>query len=309
MTGEDDPDDPHSLAAASKRWRLITLAAGPAMNFLGALVIFFLAYLLFATRPMMYQYRVEEVNVGSTAEKIGLRAGDAIKSIDGRAMLQRIEYSSATEPRELSHQVLRDAVLASEGREIEVVVLRPQDATQRANESEVTLHATVPGGLNREAPLGIRLSYQLLQVERVPYTVGEAASRAVADIGRIVNTIISLPTEIARRGMSLEQARPVSVIGMTQMGVSMIQHSDVEGYFSFVWFAGFISFALGMTNLLPLPALDGGRIVFVLIEWIRGKRIDPKAQQWVHGMGFAVLIGLSLLIMFLDIVRPIVPTR
>lgn len=309
MTGEDDPNDPRSLAAAPKRWRLITLAAGPLMNFIGAFVIFVLAYLLFAVRPVQYQYRVTEVNAGSAAEQIGLRAGDAIQSIDGRSMLQRIEYGAAIEPASPNHAVLREAVLAAEGREITVVVLRPANAERMANESEVTLRAAVPASLNVEAPLGIRLAYQMLKAERIPYTIGESVSRGAADFGRIVNTIITLPTEIARRGMTLEQARPVSVIGMTQMGVSLIENREVEGYFSFVWFAGFISFALGLTNLLPLPALDGGRIVFVLIEWIRGKPIDPQRQQWVHGIGFALLLGLSVLIMLLDIVRPIVPMR
>jgi regulator of sigma E protease len=309
MTGEDDPNDPRSLAAAPKRWRLITLAAGPLMNFIGAFVIFVLAYLLFAVRPVQYQYRVTEVNADSAAEQIGLRAGDAIQSIDGRSMLQRIEYGAAIEPASPNHAVLRESVLAAQGREITVVVLRPENAERMANESEVTLRAAVPASLNVEAPLGIRLAYQMLKAERIPYTIGESVSRGAADFGRIVNTIITLPTEIARRGMTLEQARPVSVIGMTQMGVSLIENREVEGYFSFVWFAGFISFALGLTNLLPLPALDGGRIVFVLIEWIRGKPIDPQRQQWVHGIGFALLLGLSVLIMLLDIVRPIVPMR
>lgn len=309
MAGEDDPADPRSLAAAPKRWRLITLAAGPFMNFIGAFVIFVLAYLFFAVRPVQYQYRVMEVNAGSAAEQIGIRAGDAIVSVDGRPMLQRIEYSAGDEATVPSHGVLRESVLAAQGRAIEIVVRRPDGAADDATAAaqEVTLRATVPANLNREAPLGIRLAYEVLQSERVPYGLGEALGRASADFGRIVETIVTLPTEMARRNMTLEQARPVSVIGMTQMGVSLIQNREVEGYFSFVWFAGFISFALGLTNLLPLPALDGGRIVFVLIEWIRGKPVDPRRQQWVHGIGFALLLGLSMLIMLLDIVRPVVP--
>jgi regulator of sigma E protease len=309
MTGEDDPNDPRSLAAAPKRWRLITLAAGPFMNFIGAFVIFALAYLLFFVRPVKYQYRIMEVNPGSAAEVIGLRAGDAVQSVNGAPMVQRITYENAEQPPTPSHTVLRDAVLAAEGRAIEVVVLRPQNAETFDDAQSVTLRATVPQGLDRKAPLGIRLAYEMLESQRVPYTFGEAVSRAAADFSRIVQTIVNLPTEIAQRGMTLEQARPVSVIGMTQMGVSLIQNRDVEGYFQFVWFAGFISFALGLTNLLPLPALDGGRIVFVLIEWVRGKPVDPQRQQWVHGIGFALLLGLSLLIMVLDVVRPIVPMR
>jgi len=309
MTGEDDPGDPRSLAAAPKRWRLITLAAGPFMNFIGAFVIFALAYLLFFVRPVKYQYRIMEVDPGGAAAAIGLRAGDAIQSVDGVPMVQRIVYDADSTPASPSHTVLRDAALAAQGRDIEIVVLRPENAESLVGGQPVTLRAPMPQNLNPQAPLGIRLAYEMLESQRVPYTLGEAVGRAASDFGRIVATIVNLPAEIAQRGMTLEQARPVSVIGMTQMGVNLIQNREVEGYFQFVWFAGFISFALGLTNLLPLPALDGGRIVFVLIEWIRGKPIDPQRQQWVHGIGFALLLGLSLLIMVLDVVRPIVPMR
>lgn len=310
MTGEDDPEDPKSLAAAPKRWRLITLLAGPGMNFIGAFVIFFAAYLIFATRPVEYQYRIMDVNPGSAADQIGLKAGDAVLSVDGQPMVQTATYATPNAERKFSHSPLRLAALAAEGKPVVVEVLRPANpADTKSAATRVTLRGTMPTGLNPEAPLGIQLAYEVTRAERVPYGIGEAAGRASGDFGRIVNTIITLPAEIARRGLPLEQARPVSVIGMTQMGVTLIQNRDIEGLFPFVWFAGFISFALGMTNLLPLPALDGGRVVFVLIEWIRGRRVDPVRQQWVHGLGFMVLIGLSMLIMFLDIVRPVIPTR
>lgn len=310
MTGEDDPSDPHSLAAAPKRWRLITLAAGPIMNFIGAFVIFALAYMLFATRPVEYQYRILEVNPGSAAEAVGIKPGDAVLSVNTQPMVQRAVYEGPEQQRAFNHSPLREASLAAAGKPATFVVSRPSDpANLKSAAEQITLNATMPEGLNPEAPLGVRLAYEVVKAERVPYSVPQALGRAGSDFARIVTTIATLPAEIARRGMSWEQARPVSVIGMTQMGVTLIENREVEGYFPFVWFAGFISFALGMTNLLPLPALDGGRIVFVLIEWIRGKRVDPVRQQWVHGLGFMVLIGLSVLVMILDVVRPVIPSR
>jgi regulator of sigma E protease len=65
--------------------------------------------------------------------------------------------------------------------------------------------------------------------------------------------------------------------------------------------------ALGFTNLLPIPALDGGRIMFVLIEAIRGRRIEPEREGMVHLVGMLLLLGLIVLITIQDIVNPIIP--
>lgn len=94
-------------------------------------------------------------------------------------------------------------------------------------------------------------------------------------------------------------------IGITNIGVAMLEERDTQGLFPFIRFAGFISILVGLTNLLPIPALDGGRILFVLIEALRGRRIDPLRERWVHGVGMALLLTLSLAILILDIVAPI----
>lgn len=308
MTGEDDPNDPKSLAAAPKRWRLITLFAGPFMNFIGAFLIFISAHLFFFTRPTDYQYRIQSVLDGSVAQQVGIKPGDVVLSVDDKSMIQTLDYTAADDRPLMTNQPLREGVLAAENREIVVRVARPADPTDlKSPTTDVELRAKLPNGLNREAPLGVSLALQVTKAERVNLGLVESVRRATADFGRIISSIINLPAELSRRNVPLEQARPVSVVGITRMGVSLIQDRDVQGIFPFVYFAGFISFALGMTNLLPLPALDGGRIVFVLIEWIRGKRIDPVRQQWVHGIGLIMLMGLSLLMMVLDVVKPVTP--
>lgn len=71
--------------------------------------------------------------------------------------------------------------------------------------------------------------------------------------------------------------------------------------------AGFISVALGLTNLLPIPALDGGRILFVLIEALRGRRIEPQREGMVHLVGMLMLLGLMAFLIFQDIANPIIP--
>ncbi len=96
-------------------------------------------------------------------------------------------------------------------------------------------------------------------------------------------------------------ARPVSVVGITSIGVSLLE----QGAFPFIRFAGLLSMLIGITNLLPMPALDGGRILFILIEWVRGRRIDPQREQWVHGIGMIFLLALSAIIIVFDILNPV----
>jgi regulator of sigma E protease len=75
--------------------------------------------------------------------------------------------------------------------------------------------------------------------------------------------------------------------------------------FPILQLAGFLSVAIGLTNLLPLPALDGGRLVFVILEAIRRRRIDPKKETIVHLVGMALLLTLMLVITLQDILNPI----
>lgn len=68
---------------------------------------------------------------------------------------------------------------------------------------------------------------------------------------------------------------------------------------------GFISAALGLTNLLPLPGLDGGRIAFLIVEAVRGRRVDPEKEALVHMVGMALLIGAMVLVTYQDLVSPL----
>ena len=74
-----------------------------------------------------------------------------------------------------------------------------------------------------------------------------------------------------------------------------------------VWFTAVLSTALAVTNLLPLPALDGGRILFIIIEAIRGKRVAPEKEGAIHFIGLALLVTLMLVISYYDISNPIPP--
>ena len=80
-----------------------------------------------------------------------------------------------------------------------------------------------------------------------------------------------------------------------------------QGPYDFIRFAAILSLLIGVSNLLPFPALDGGRLAFIVVEWVRGKRVDPRREQWVHAAGMAFLLCTFVLIAALDIMAPAIP--
>jgi regulator of sigma E protease len=300
MTGEEDPTDSKSFAAQPKRWRFLTLVAGPGMNFLAAILILFCTYQFFAFRIFEARYVVAKVNSGEVAAQMGMQEGDIILSANGVDMYQRPDPKGDGQ---VTTAALREQSLASRGKTLTVQVLRRDPQTREAH--TVELKGAMPAGINSAAPLGITLDFEILKAVHEPYTFARAISDTVNDVGNTLSAMVNVPLDLIRGRLTLEQARPVGPVGITTIGVAMLRQIPVVGPFPFLRLAGLISLILGLTNLLPIPALDGGRILFVLIEWIRGRRVDPMREQWVHGIGMIVLLALSAVILVIDIVNPI----
>jgi len=140
------------------------------------------------------------------------------------------------------------------------------------------------------------------------YSLPRAVAASVSDLVQVAKTTLQLPAMLIRGSISSQEARPTSVVGITQVMTFSLQQS-IEWRLAFpaLQTASLISLALGLTNLLPLPALDGGRILFVLIEAIRGRRVPPEREAVIHFIGMVVLVGLMLLVMLQDVFDPIIP--
>ncbi len=304
MTGEELPDDPRSFAAQPKRWRLITLFGGPLMNFIGAFFILVFAYSFLAMVPTEYRYRIASVTEGAPGATIGMQPGDIVISANGIDLLQRVQNTENVN-QSLNTNALRQQAQASIGKTMTLVVSRLDPANPTASRKEVTLSGAIPANANPDAPLGISIGSNVLKSERLVLNPIQAVSLATDDMMSTLVGMVRAPIEMARQKVPLEQARPVGPLGITKIGVDLVSERAEQGWFPFVRFAGFLSLALGFTNLLPIPALDGGRILFIFIEWIRGRRVDPRREQWVHAVGMVMLLGLSVIIVVLDIVKPI----
>ncbi len=276
MAGEDDPQIERSLASKSAATRLLVLSAGSVMNFILPFLLLSIALMLphdVATGRVV----VEEVAPNSPADAARIKAGDTIISINGKKVASTLDLSRY--------------IQLNLGNEI-AMELERSDATS----AEVTL---VPRWRPppEEGAIGVsvRTLDLTMQNQSQPFwrAIPLGVTRAMETIVLFKNGILSLFVGTA----STDIAGPVGIIQMTgevaQAGISPLLE-----------FTAFLSLNLAILNILPLPALDGGRIAFVLLEVVRrGKRISPKREGLVHLVGFIMLMALILAITFQDIVR------
>jgi regulator of sigma E protease len=121
-----------------------------------------------------------------------------------------------------------------------------------------------------------------------------------------IKLIITLPVQVIRGLIPADLARPVGPVGVGRLVGDAVQYSlDTGWWFPVMQMMGTLSVALAVTNLLPLPALDGGRILFVIVEGIRGRRVDPAKEGLVHLIGMLLLVALMLFITWQDVVNPV----
>jgi regulator of sigma E protease len=122
----------------------------------------------------------------------------------------------------------------------------------------------------------------------------------VGEVGTLVASLPAIAQSISQHGGS-GVAGP---IGIARATTETVQNAPSQGGIdSVLWFVAFLSANLGVLNLLPIPALDGGRIVFVLISWIRRRNLDPEVEGLIHMVGMAALLMLIVLVSYQDVLR------
>jgi regulator of sigma E protease len=119
-------------------------------------------------------------------------------------------------------------------------------------------------------------------------------------VSECIDTFVIFKNEILKWFIGATPVQVTGPVGIAQMTGEVAQ----AGLSPLLLFAGFLSINLAIINILPLPALDGGRIVFVLLGWVRrGRRISPRTEGLVHAIGFALLIAAMLAVTYQDIIR------
>ncbi len=281
MRGEDDPTEAGSFAAASRLARFKTLAAGPLMNFLLAILLFAVLGLMQGTPDASKPGAIIKALVaGAPAEMAGLRVNDRIVAADDQPIANITDLQTYT--------------TAHLGQSVRYTVVRPGEGGEQTVEITVTPRANPP---KNEGALGIQIGTAMR-----PTKVWEAAWTGVQSVGNIIYMTFALPASLIREGRPIGEAGfmgPVGIAAATGQFVRLGLSS--ESFQPILYFIAVISAALGLTNLLPIPALDGGRLLFLFIETIRGRRIEPAREGMVHLIGF----GLLLLLVGLLTVREI----
>ena len=285
MTGEEDPSDPRSLAAQPKRERLAVLMGGAATNLVIAVLLFSVAF--FTGIPEATETRVVIIQVApnSPAAEANLQPDDVILKAGGLKVEDRDD--------------LVDFINAHAG---ETIVL-----TLERDGSVVEQQVWVRPERNPEGRVGISIIDQGYDFVTHHSSVPEAIGRGVDQFWFSLKQMLQLPALLIRGEVDAQVVKPIGPVGISQMAGDAIERSsEQESWFTILFFAGAISMALGTTNLLPLPALDGGRILFVLVEAVRGRRIDPAKEGVVHLIGMALLLGLMLIVSIQELINPVI---
>jgi regulator of sigma E protease len=286
MLGEEDPTAPRSFASASRGWRFAILAAGASMNLIVAILLFSTAYVAGVPDFSKADVVVSQVLANTPASQAGLVAGDQIISMGGTPIGGFDQLQSETTE---SRGKATPMVIQRDGKELNVTI---------------TPRSDYPAG---QGPMGIAVTLRPRSL--IHYSVPAALANGAVDAGRTVVLTLALPVDIVRGLIPLADApRPMGPVGIFQVTSQATAVTMDRGWlWPILEVAAEVSAGLAVANLLPIPGLDGGRLLFVVLEAIRGRRISPKRETMIHLMGMAFLLSLVMVITYLDILHP-VPT-
>jgi regulator of sigma E protease len=283
MEGEnEDTDNPRSFLKAAWWKRLIILVAGSFMNLVAGILIMLMIYMpvkQIAT-PVIENFH-EKSTVNS---EYGLREGDQIWKIDGERVYVLSDFDLITT---LNPGEVHDLVVIRNG---EKVVL--DDFVMEKHEMENAYG-------NTDLLYGINFKWNTTPSfgDKLAYGLANAVDSAR-------NVRLSLQMLVSGNVGFNEVGGPVMIVDQMNQ-VANASPSKLDALLNMLYFAGFIAINLAIMNMLPIPALDGGRVFFLLIttafEAIFKKKIDPKYEGYIHGIGMILLLILMAVILFKDV--------
>jgi len=280
VVGED------SFAAKSVGRRALMLSAGVIMNFLAAMALLAIAFNIGfpsiieedtnLSRVSDRYVQIGSVLENSPAAQANLQLDDELVSLDG--------------VKPITIDEVQDIVSNKESQAIEVVVKRG-DETVTADISPIYLEET------QTAALGVGL----LEVGTISYPIHEAIWRGVSGTGFVTVEIFKVIGRLISGAFTSAEVKD-QIAG--PVGIAVLTGEFVEMGFVFVLqFAALLSINLAIINILPFPALDGGRLLFVLIERVRRRPVSRKIENMIHTVGFVILIGLIIYVTAYDFSR------
>ena len=276
LAGENNHKVPRSLAGQGVGPRLVVLAAGAFMNAVLAIVMLTAAFML-PREVTVGDVTVTQVSDNSPAAQAGILPGDVVTRVAGD------DIDSLND--------LQRAIALNVGSSTDWVLLRGGQQMM----VELTPRSNPPEG---EGAVGVGSEVANAKVESGMSPPWRALPESLAATGTMFVLVKNEFSKWAGGGDAPDFAGPV---GIAQVSGEVAQQGDIR---LLIAFAGFLSMNLAIVNILPIPMLDGGRMVFVGIEWLRrGRRISQSRENMAHLIGFVLLIGLVLVLTFGDLMR------
>jgi len=281
LLGEEEKiENPRSFNNQSIPKRIFIVTAGVLMNLIFAVVVLTIGFTI-GMAPLVSNSRdiggrqqtdiiIADTVKDSPAEKSGFSTGDIITGYNSIEDFQTFTKSHKNE--EVTFQVKRDSKVSS-------VSVKLADSA--------------------EAPLGVAL----VQATQVKLPFFQAVRQAIVETGKTIGAVFKFLYDFfhnlltGKEHVSEQVAGPVGIFSVTKQAVKL-------GISYVLQFMALLSINLAIMNILPFPALDGGKVVFLALEGVRGKRvIKMEIENLIHWIGFAILIALIVLITYNDIVR------
>ncbi|MEK7617355.1 MAG: M50 family metallopeptidase [Patescibacteria group bacterium] len=293
LFGEDEVDkkvleDRRSFASQTVEKRILVVIAGVLMNIVLAWILFY--GLLFAqnfrmiyptTEPVVFVVKLED---DFPAKEAGIKVGERVLSVDG------VDVNTIEETRGL--------IKKKEGQEI-TLTLSDLDK-KNLRDVTVTPKAVEGGPIIGVVFSPLAFKQYVTPIEKIfsgiTYSL-DLTKLTFSGFGILFSDLISGNLNKASQSVS----GPVGLASVTNNILSI----GLEAILPFIWFVGVLSLSLGIFNLLPIPALDGGRLFFLLIEFVTRKRVKAELERIVHQVGFAALLALALLVTYSDISKVI----
>ncbi|MBQ9762461.1 MAG: site-2 protease family protein [Oscillospiraceae bacterium] len=284
MEGEDeDTENPRSFQKAAWWKRLIILAAGAAMNFIFGVILFVVVYM---PAKQLVVPVITQVEPGCTVvREDGLHLGDEILEVDGEKIYVQADFSMILY---YNKGDIHDLVVLRDGKKVYLNDFYMEKHEFSDSDGNTSMRYGFSFGLDNDVTFGDKLAY------------GWANT-----VDNIRNVRLSLQMLLTGKIGFSELSGPVGIVDVMS-DVADTSPSALDALLNMLWLGGLLAVNLAVMNLLPIPALDGGRIVALLlttsIEAITKKKINPKYEGYVHAVGMVLLLVLMAATMFKDII-------
>lgn len=281
-SSEEGISDPaRAFINKSKKSKVAIIVAGVVMNFILAIFCFGVVYSISGISKETDKVKVLEVTASSPAQVAGILVGDQIKKVNGQEIKEVSEFIKLVEEKK--------------GQRVVFEIGRTEGESQKDLKFTITPRETPPDG---EGPLGVSISstevYYPPMLARPFVGAYYGLKEAVFWGQNVFMGITGIFTDLFRGQAPKDLGSPVAIYAVTS-------EATKYGWLAVVNLLGILSINLAILNIMPFPALDGGRLLFILIEGVVGRKVAPKIEGYIHTVGMILLLVLLTALIFGDV--------